>query len=434
MISQQQRSHGSGAVSPIVQPIIDPHILVILIAPNVGEQMGGEAMKALQIFRELKKQHPNTIQITHGRNRPELSERLGIPDVFYVPDTTFALILWRSRILRAFIDPWFCKRAVRLAEKIAEDRHLVGAKVVIHQTEPNSPVMPRTISKKHLNVFGPINGNIYYPVAFRHHESLKTRLRRRLHFPLQWLNRVMFTALANAHLIFAAGGERTLSSLRAAGCHGTAVVESLDCGISDAILDQSRIRHCGINYRFVHYGRLVFHKGTVLIIESLAKTQHPICLDIIGRGPELERCKQLTTQLGLAERVKFVDWVESHGALLNSLKRYRAAVLPSIEDANGIVVQEAMAMGLPAICLNWGGPRLLIQDGISGLLIEPKSRDYIISKMAEFLDRLAIDDTFADKLSLQASKSAETWRWSNVITSWLSHYRSIMTKDALLAQ
>jgi glycosyltransferase involved in cell wall biosynthesis len=412
--------------------MIDPNILIILIAPNVGEQMGGEAMKALQIFRELKNRHPNTIQITHARNKDELSRRLCLSDVYYVPDTTFALILWRSHVLRMLLDPWFCRKAIRLAEEIAKARHLAGSQVIIHQTEPNSPVMPRTISKKHLNVFGPVNGNIYYPKIFRHHESLQTRIRRLLHLPFQKLNRVLFRGITKADLILSAGGKRTKSSLLAAGCKDDTIVETIDCGIGDAILDRTRVRHFGVNYRFVHFGRLVFHKRTRLIIESLAKTTHPICLDIVGRGPELEPCRRLSRQLGLIDRVRFLDWFESHSALLDFLTNYRGAVLPSIEDANGIVVQEAMAMGLPAVCLDWGGPQLLIQNKISGLLIQPTSKAHIVNKMAELLDLLATDATFAENLSLEAKKSAEGWRWSNVIAGWLSHYAKILPKDRAL--
>jgi glycosyltransferase involved in cell wall biosynthesis len=64
-------------------------------------------------------------------------------------------------------------------------------------------------------------------------------------------------------------------------------------------------------------------------------------------------------RLGLHGRVKSKDWFPSHQDLMNSLSKYRGVVLPSIEDANGIVAQEAMALGLPAICLDWGGPDLL---------------------------------------------------------------------------
>lgn len=391
---------------------------IILIAPNVSEQMGGEAIKALQIFQEFKKIHPNTIQITHERNEQELSGRLKLQDVYYIRDTWVSVTLWKTKVLGFLIGLWFCKKAVRLAEQIAKERGFDGKATVIHQTEPNSPVMPRFISKKHVNVFGPINGNIYYPALFRDHEKLAARLRRVLHFPFQKLNRVFFRDLSRADLIFTAGGDRTRTSLLAGGCQPQKLMDTVDCGIRDAILDRPRITHQGVNGRFVHFGRLVFHKCTFLIIKSLAKTQHPVTLDIIGAGPELENCKQLVKDLNLTERVRFLGWYKSHNDLLDSLSQYRGVVLPSIEDANGIVIQESMALGLPAVCLDWGGPQLLVDHGKTGYLIEPKTVDQITSKMAEHLDTLSQDGALAESMSLRSRATASEWRWSEVAAKW----------------
>src|SRR5882762_881369 len=116
--------------------------LLILVAPNVSEQMGGEAIKALHIFQEMSEIHANTILITHERNRRELRDQLRIGNVYYVPDTRFAIFLWRSVLFRWFLNLWFSRKAVRLAERLAAERGMKGHAVIVHQTEPNSPVMP----------------------------------------------------------------------------------------------------------------------------------------------------------------------------------------------------------------------------------------------------------------------------------------------------
>lgn len=390
--------------------------LLILIAPNVSQQMGGEAIKALQIFQELTKLHPNTVQITHGRNRAEI-QRLGLNNVEFVDDTTLALLIYRSVVFRPLMDILFSAQAVRLAEKIARERGC--ERVVIHQTEPNSPVLPRTLSSRHVNVFGPINGNIYYPPIFRHKETHWVRLRRVMHMPMQRLNRLRPGGIKRADRILVAGGERSSVSLRAAGCSPAIMCGSLDCGIPDRLLDRPRVTHTGSNLRFVHCGRLVFFKGTALIIESLPKTRQPICLDIVGRGPELERCQQLVRQLGLEHRVRFLDW-STQEALFESFMQYRGVVLPSLEDSNGIVIQEAMALGLPPICLDWGGPSLLIANGRSGFLVAPTSIDHITTGLAECMDKLAEDGALAESMSTAGRETAQGWRWTNVAAEWLA--------------
>ena len=397
------------------------NILLLLIAPNVSEQMGGEAIKALQMFQELTKQHPNTIQITHARNRSEI-ERLQLANVMFVADSWVPLAIWNTVILRSLLDVWFSQQAVRLAEKIVQQKGFDQA--VIHQTEPNSPVAPRALSSRHINVFGPINGNIYYPAAFRARETRWNRLRRVLHMPLQRLNKWLPKGIKQAEQILVAGGERTYASLRTGGCPANILSDSLDCGVRDKLLDSVRVAHQGVNLRFVHFGRLVFHKGTALIIESLVNTRLPVCLDIVGRGPELEACQALVQRHGLGDRVRFLGWYTAQEELFESFHAYRGVVLPSLEDANGIVIQEAMAFGLPPICLDWGGPGLLIDHGRSGYLVPAGSREQIVAEIGNCMDRLAEDGALAESMSIAARAAAEKWRWSTLTSQWLAAYPS----------
>jgi alpha-maltose-1-phosphate synthase len=400
------------------------HLRVYLAAPNVSAQMGGEAIKALQIFEELHAALGDVVQITHARNRQELSAHALADNVRFLSDDLVDRLLWRSVIFRGLINVWFSYRAVRLAEDMASaspDSSLV----IIHQTEPNSPVAPRWTSSRFINVFGPINGNIYYPRDFRKFESTSAKLRRILHFPLQYINKLNPRGISNANLVLAAGGARTTRSLRAAGVPDSVICESLDCGIPDALLEIKRIVQPGSRGRFVQFGRLVFHKGTWLAIEAVARSNGKISLDIVGRGPELERCKALARSLGVEDRVRFLDWYRSRDELVASFSNYTGMILPSIEDANGIVVQEAMSAGLIPVCLNWGGPQLLIEHGVSGYLIEPEPLEGIAASIAVCLARLEADEELARAMSSSARARAAQWGWTGLIREWIEKYRSI---------
>lgn len=173
--------------------------LVILIAPNVSEQMGGEAIKALQTFQQASALGLQVVQITHGRNRSELTDRLRLPNVLFVDDGRLSVFLWKSYVFRGLLDSWFSYKAVRLAERFASGQAGNPGPVIIHQTEPNSPVVPRFLSSTYINVFGPINGNINYPETFFRYERWSARLRRWLHFPLQAVNRWLPGAQACRH-------------------------------------------------------------------------------------------------------------------------------------------------------------------------------------------------------------------------------------------
>ena len=385
-------------------------------------------MKALKIYETIKRALPNTIQIVHARNYDEIVYELKLKDVYFIHDDWFMSFLWKSIVLRLFCDVWFSYKAVKLAEKIVINNNINPQAVVIHQIGPNSPVSPRTLSQKYINFFGPINGNIYYPKIFFKHESLLTKFRRLSHKWLQFINLLLPRGIKAADLILAAGGKRTVDSLKLAGCENDIIHETLDYGLDEKLLSSNRIVHNEVNYRFVQYGRVVFHKCSLLVIESLVKTKLPIQFDIIGTGPELDRCKQLVEELNLGGRVNFIPWYLSHDELINALDNYRALVLPSIEDANGIVVQEAMSRGLPAIALDWGGPQLLIDHEDNGFLISPHSKDYITDKLAEYMDRLAGDPTLAEEYSKNAKKKSEDWDWNLIVNDWFQQYKKYLDK------
>ncbi len=398
--------------------------LIILIAPNVSQLMGGEGIKALQTFEYFKRAHPNTIQITHSRNREHIQDDLKLKDVYFVDDDAVSLFMWKSKVFSMGLDVWFSKKAIVLAEKLANELGVEDADVVIHQTGPNSPILPRSISKQYQNSFGPINGNIHYPPVFHYRESYMGKLKRLLHFPLQKINAVIFNQLSRAEMIFVAGGERTTESLIAAGCDDVNLIDTIDCGIEDRILERERISHEGENLHFVHFGRLVNFKGTDLIIRALAKTSLPVKLDIIGDGPELGHCQQLVKALGLSSRVSFIPW-RSHGELLDSLSDYRAFILPSLADSNGIVVQEAMALGLPTICLDWGGPQLLVDNQVNGYLVPVDDEEVMLANMAACIDDLAHNGHKAERFSKAARSKAQAWQWTAVAEEWLSHLSEI---------
>jgi glycosyltransferase involved in cell wall biosynthesis len=279
-------------------------------------------------------------------------------------------------------------------------------------------------------IIGPLNGNIYYPPAFRHREPMTDHVRRWLHPHVQRLQRFVLPGKARAAALLVAGGERTLESLRMGGCRETQFVASLDSGVADEFHLRPRIRHSGQSYRFVHIGRLVKFKGTDALIRSLLQTRTPIELDIIGRGPELEALKKLTEALGLNNRVKFLDWITDHSLIGETFGRYRALVLPSLAEANGIVVQEAMALGLPVIALNWGGPALLVTPE-SGILVEPLSEAYVLTELAKAMDRLAQDGEVAERMSIAGRHLAtkQGFLWSVLIRRWAELYRDLQRRN-----
>jgi glycosyltransferase involved in cell wall biosynthesis len=399
------------------------HPRVILVAPNLSERMGGEAIMSLQIYEELVRRGIDVHQVVHARVRDELARRHPDMAVSFVEDDPFTFFLIRHAPLRPLVNVYFMWRAAGIVRRLLREKP--GA--VVHYTSPVSPALPIFTVPGARVVVGPLNGNIHYPPAFLDMEESSYKARRVLHTLVMRAQRLFFPGKRRADVVLVAGGERTSRAMRAAGCRPERLRDSLNTGIPNRLGDLPRITHEGRNLRFVHNGRLVPHKGVDLILRALPRARLPVELDVIGRGPEREGLEALAKELGLEGRVRFLDWFEDHAELAQALRQYRAFVFPSLAEAHGIVVQEAMMYGLPVVCLDWGGPALLVTPE-SGITIEPRSREYVIDELAKAMDRLAEDGELAERMSIVGRERAlaEGFLWADLINSWLAIYREVL--------
>ena len=393
------------------------HPLVILIAPNLSQQMGGEGIMALQIYEELAASGVPVHQITHDRVRGELARRHPEMQVSFVKDSRFQMWLCRVPVIRWLMQPMFMYEAARIARRLVRENP--GA--VVHYTSPVSPVVPQFALKGAPVIIGPLNGNIHHPPAFRGRESWEDWVRRRFLPVVQFLLRLFASGKRTADVVLVAGGERTRESLRIAGCREEQFRDSLTCGIPNRLLDEPPVEHRGRNLRFVQNGRLVPHKGTDLVIKAMARTRNPVELDVIGRGPSKPGLERLTAELGLQDRVHFIEWFEDHNDLSAALRRARAFMFPSLGEAHGIVVQEAMMMGLPVIGVDWGGQSLLVTPDC-GILVPPTGEDDVVRGLAEAMDRLSEDGELADAMARagRASAMERGFAWSDLIRQWIA--------------
>jgi len=406
-------------------------LFVILVAPNVSERMGGEAIKALQIYLELERAGVRVHQITHERVRNELTKNYPGMHVSYVLDSQVQVMLDRIRPLSPLLGIIFLRHATRMARTLAKGHP--GA--VIHFTAPVSPILPYFRMKGSRVVIGPLNGNIHYPKAFRGAEPLSYRIRRWTHPILQVLLRLGPQGKQHADALLNSGGERTYKSLRMCGCSDSQIVESIDSGVLDRLYMSPRILHSGVNLRFFQNGRLVCHKGTDLVIKALKLTVNPVEFEVIGHGDQLEGLKALTDELGLQERVHFIEWVPDHSKLSDKLRSYRALVFPSLAEANGIVVQEAMVLGLPVIALNWGGPAALVTPE-TGVLIEPESEEHVVRELARAMDRLSQDGELAERMAIAARERAlrDGYLWSGITEDFIRLYRRVVGGNVVVRE
>ncbi len=389
---------------------------VVVIAKHFGTNFGGEAIKAYQFAEILVDRGVAVTVITHQNS----IDSGGADDLdatyLVVPDTAAQGALWRSRVLRFALDPWFHVAARRLV--IAEIEP--GPDTVLHYLSPVSPVALRLVPPGYEFVMGPLTGNIYYPPPFRERMSTGLRVAERLHAFAQQAQRRLYPEKRRARAILVSGYERTRASLAMAGVSDDQMVDVVDSGVSDRIVARPRLTHVGTNHRFVCSGRMVDHKGTDLAIKAIAAAKPDIELDIYGDGEIRGQHEALAAELGVADRVHFKGWMDNHDELLDAFGAYRGYVFPSLAEANGIAMQEAMMLGLPVLAARWGGPAMLADD-TSAVYLPVDSEEDLVTALAEAMNRLAVDADFAEGISVEARRIAEErYTWEAVAESWLA--------------
>jgi glycosyltransferase involved in cell wall biosynthesis len=141
--------------------------------------------------------------------------------------------------------------------------------------------------------------------------------------------------------------------------------------------------------------RLEAEKGHRTLLEAwpLVLAEVPSArLLIIGEGSERDSLEAQVASLGIEDRVVFTGRREDVPAVTAALD---VAVLPSYREAQGLSVLEAMALGRPVIASRVGGIPEMIEDGVSGLLVEPHDCD----ALAAGIVRLLADHPLADMIA-----------------------------------
>jgi glycosyltransferase involved in cell wall biosynthesis len=136
--------------------------------------------------------------------------------------------------------------------------------------------------------------------------------------------------------------------------------------------------------RALFVGNITALKGVDTSLKAIkaAKDQGiEVFLDIIGRGPFLDRCKEISRNLQVSANVSFQGFVPFGEGLFEAYRASHVFLLPSLSEGTPKVVVEAMAFGLPIIASRVGGIPDLVEDGETGFLIEPGDYDAVAARL-----------------------------------------------------
>lgn len=242
---------------------------------------------------------------------------------------------------------------------------------------------------------------------------------------LPWLRRVLRSAAA----VVPANSE-TRDFLIAHGIPAREVI--LDTGAPEV---PEAARHQGKpgRIRLMYAGQLERRKGLELALRALARVAgREGCewtFDLFGKGPDRERLTTLAKDLGIAGSVIF------HGAvpqaeLMRNFQQADAFLFTSVRDTSGGVNLEAMAHGLPVICIAHQGVGD-ITDESCAVRIPAGPVEETIEKLAEGIIRLAKDPARRVTMGEAAAWRARlNYSWNEKFDRMCGHYLAATSGNA----
>lgn len=170
------------------------------------------------------------------------------------------------------------------------------------------------------------------------------------------------------------------------------------------------------DFVLIFVGRMAQEKNVEFLLNVMAmeKNKH-IKLLLVGDGPDLEKYKELSDELELKDKVKFVGRVE--------WKRipcyYHAAdvsITASTTETQGLTVIEGLASGLPALCIEDDAFRTMVVEGLNGLFFKDEA------DCVKVIDEISKDKVKLASMKKQAIVTAKKFSPEDFAKSVLEVY------------
>jgi glycosyltransferase involved in cell wall biosynthesis len=213
-------------------------------------------------------------------------------------------------------------------------------------------------------------------------------------------------------------------------------VSIVPLGIEDVASPAARKVRPRSNTPTVFYiGRLEPRKGTLDLlhaIPTLVKRVPDVRVILAGRDRPLapghttyaEYFKR-TFAPALQKHVEFTGFI-SDAAAQRWLEQADLFVAPSLYESFGLIFAEAMRWSLPVVGTMAGGIPEVVQHGVDGLLVPPKSPQ----KLADALATLLENDDLRQQMGANARRTYETnFTHEIMVRRTVEHYRAMLNLD-----
>jgi glycosyltransferase involved in cell wall biosynthesis len=185
--------------------------------------------------------------------------------------------------------------------------------------------------------------------------------------------------------------------------------------------------------RIVWTGLHVPRKALNLALRALAELPAELNweLHILGKGPRTPAWRRLSERLGVGARCRFHGWLPRDQALA-TMSSGHLLLITSLRDLTSTVTVEALALGLPIVCLDhcgFGG----VVDETCGIKVAVTRPGETVGGLAEALKRLGMDEGLRHMLAQGAVQRAQDFSWENKADTLNRIYRRVLPRPEAVA-
>lgn len=202
-------------------------------------------------------------------------------------------------------------------------------------------------------------------------------------------------------------------------------VEVIGNGVDENIFFPVKTK--GYERYILYTGRLSYRKGLFDFIEcgvQICKRYPDIKFKLTGKGPLLDKLKNIVADSGYEDRFEFLGHVDK-SRLIELYQNATLFVLPSHYEGLPTTLLEAMACGQPVVATAVSGNLDVIESGNNGIFVPIKSPDKIADAVSSLLD----DEERMIELGLEARRTIEErFTWDAISDKILQCYESVVQK------
>lgn len=266
-------------------------------------------------------------------------------------------------------------------------------------------------------IWGPIGGGDGVPKKLLSILPLKQRVVQSMRYVLivtSWLNPLVAIPSKKACLILCRT-EKNRDAIPKKYRHKCYVILETAMG-EEAFANCKDYNKLSDHVEIIVTGRLVAIKNTMTALEcvnTLIKEHQNIHMSIIGKGSEESKLNAYIQRHDLGAVVDLIPEMP-RDQLLKKLSDADIYFFPSLREGGSWALMEAMAVGLPVVCMNWTGMKI-ITDANSAIQIEPNEYAKIKGEFTEALNKLIMDRELRISMGSSArNRIKNQFNWKHV--------------------